>query len=144
MVAFVDDTSMGISTDGIKQFKPEDDWPVQRQPNMHQQLQENVGFYARTLESTGGALAWEKCKVYLFMFVWINGIKVMLPTKSTFPLLEVHSLLTGILYFIALANPDEAFRMLGAFVAPNGDTTTQVKILKDIARRWQTKCLPHT
>ena len=139
MVAFVDDTSMGISTDGIKTFQPKTDWPVQRKPNMHQQLQANVSFYARTLESTGGALAYEKCKVYLLMFVWINGIKTMLANKAKFPPLQIQSLLTGIFHFIALANPDEAFRMLGAFVAPNGDTTTQVKVLKSIAVKWANK-----
>ena len=41
---------------------------------MHKQLQANVAFYARTLESTGGALAWEEYKVYLFMFTWLNEV----------------------------------------------------------------------
>ena len=106
---------------------------------MHTQLQANIKFYARTLESTGGALAWEKCKVYLLMFTWINGIKIMLSNKNDFPPLHVESLLTGIAHFIALANPEEAFRMLGAFVAPNGSTATQVKVLKGLAQKWANK-----
>ena len=130
---------MGVSKDDIKHFKPEANWPVQRQQNMHQQLQANVAFYARTLESTGGALTWEKCKVYLLVFVSINGIKTLLSTKTKFPPLQVKSLLTGIFHFIALANPDEAFRMLGVFVAPNGDNQTQVQILQSIALKWTNK-----
>ena len=109
---------------------------MQPQQTMHLQLQENVGFYGRTLESTGGALAWEKCKAYLLMFVWINGVKIILQNKNDFPPLKVFSLLTGIYHFIKLANPDEAFCMLGAFVAPNGSTETQIKILKQIVKRW--------
>lgn len=139
MVAFVDDTSMGISTDGMKKFHPEPHWPVQPQADMHTQLKANVKFYARTLESTGCVLAWEKCKVYLLMFTWINGIKIMLSNKNDFPPLQVESLLTGIAHFIALANPEEAFRMLGTFVAPNGSTATQVKVLKDLAQKWASR-----
>ena len=139
MVAFVDDTSMGISAEGVKRFHPKPYWPVQPQPTMHMQLQENVKFYAQTLEFTGGALAWEKCKVYLLMFTWLNGVKILLSKKKDFPPLQVESLLTGIVHSIALANPDEAFRMLGAFVAPNGSTATHVKILKGLSQKWANK-----
>ena len=139
MVAFVDDTSMGVSTEGVKRFKPKPEWPVQPQADMHKQLQVNVKFYARTLESTGGALAWEKCKVYLLMFVWVNGIKLLVPNKDKFPPLQVESLLTGMIHLIALANPSEAFRILGAFVAPDGSTDIQVKILKILCQTWANK-----
>ena len=70
------------------------------------------------------------------MFIWISGVKIMLQNKNDFPPLKVFSLLTGIYHFIKLANPDEAFRMLGAYVAPNGSTDTQIKILKQIVARW--------
>ena len=102
---------------------------------MHQQLQENIGFYCRTLESTRGALAREKRKAYLIMSLWINGVKIMLNNKLDFQPLKLFSLQTGISHFIKLANPDEAFRMLGAFVAPNGNTETQVKLLKQMTRK---------
>ena len=102
---------------------------------MRQQLHANIGFYGRTLESTGGALAWEKCKAYLIMFVWVNGVKIILHNKNDFEPLKVFSLLTGLYHFIKLANPDEAFRMLGAFVAPDDSTVTQVNILKEMTRK---------
>ena len=139
MVAFIDDTSMGVSTEGVKRFHPQNYWPLQPQPDMRQQLQANIGFYGRTLESTGGALAREKCKAYLIMFLWVNGVKIMLQNKNDFEPLKVFSLLTRMCHFIKLANPDEAFRMLGAFVAPNGSTTTQVKILKEMTQKWADK-----
>ena len=139
LVAFVDDTSMGVTQEGINTFNPKPYWPVQPQQTMYKQLEANIGFYGRTLESTGGALAWEKCKAYLIMFLWLNGVKIMINNKNDFPALRVFSLLTGMYHFIKLANPDEAFRMLGAFVAPNGSMSTQIKILKELALKWARK-----
>ena len=39
-------------------------------------------------------------------------------------------------YKILLANPEEAFRMLGAFVAPDGNVEDQVKILLTKSTEW--------
>ena len=138
-MAFVDDTSIGVTQEGIQEFKPLDYWPVQPQATMHAQLEANIGFYGRTLESTGGALAWEKCKACLIMFLWIDGITIIVNNKNDFPPLRVFSLLTGMYHFIKIANPDEAFRMLGAFVAPNGCMKKQIKILTEIAQKWAWK-----
>ena len=109
MVAFVDDTSKGVSEEGVKRFKLKPYWPVQPQPTIHQQLQANIGFYGRALESTGGALTWEKCNAYLIMFLWVNAVKFMIQNKNDFQPLKGLNLLTGLYHFIKLANPDEAF-----------------------------------
>ena len=90
----------------------------------------------RVLESTGGALAWGKCTAYIQFFEWVNGIKKMINTKDTQPPLEIKSLMIDVLQKIKLANPFEAFRMLGAYVAPDGNTKEQVEVLTKIAKKW--------
>ena len=64
-------------------FNPHSSWPVQKQKDNHSQLQNNMQFYGGVLESTGGALGWEKCTAYILLYEWINGVKKMVNTKDT-------------------------------------------------------------
>ena len=56
-----------------------------------------------------------------------------------YPSLEVPDVITDEVYQILLANPDEAFRMLGTLVAPDGNTAKQVKILLNKSQEWTDK-----
>ena len=136
---FVDDTSHGITRPAINKFVPSDDSPVIKDTIMRMQLQHNMSFYNSLLQLTGGALAWEKCKAYILEFIWNNGDKSMAPTKDTHPPLEIFDIFHDKFFQILLANPDEAFRMLGAFVAPDGNTTEQIKVLKKKVQAWADK-----
>ena len=68
LVAFVDDTSLGTCAEAMLRFHPQTTWPVQKQNDIHSQLTANMQFYGGVLESTGGALAWEKCTAYILLF----------------------------------------------------------------------------
>ena len=129
LTAFVDDTSTGVTQDAIKKFKPDHSAPVQPQLSMHTQLEKNMGFYSRTLEATGGALSWEKCRAYLLLFEWSNGKKIQVPTKDSHPSLHISNDDLNTIAQILLANPDEAFKMLGIYVSPDGNTKHQQKSL---------------
>ena len=59
----------------------------------------------------------------------------MIITKGTHQSLHIKSLLSEVLQKIKLASPFEAFRMLGAYVAPDGNSKGQVEILTKIAQK---------
>ena len=63
----------------------------------------------------------------------------MANTKDALPPLEIYDVFQEQFHQILLANPYEAFKMLGAFVAPDGNTEEQVKRLKELAQAWATK-----
>ena len=63
----------------------------------------------------------------------------MANTKDVLPPLEICNVFHEQFHQILLANPFEAFKMLGAFVAPDGNTEEQVKRLKAQAQAWATK-----
>ena len=88
---------------------------------------------------TGGAFAWEKCTAYILQFLWENGVKTMAKTKEMYPDLEITDIFTQEIYKILLANPEEAFKMLGAFVAPDGNVDEQVRILIQKSTEWAEK-----
>ena len=98
-----------------------------------------MSFYIALLKLTGGVLAWEKCKAYILQFHWSNGKKLMKKTKDMFPSLDTPDISTDEIYNILLANPKEAFRMLGTVVAPDGNTDEQVKILLQKTIEWAGK-----
>lgn len=67
---FVDDTSLGITTDAMYSLHPSDplDPIVPKCESAYDQASANMRYYHGLLETTGGALAWEKCKVYIIYF----------------------------------------------------------------------------
>ena len=62
---FVDDTSLGITSEAMKRLPQIPDSPVLRSHDIRLQLQHNMAFYNCLLNLTGGALAWKKCKAYI-------------------------------------------------------------------------------
>ena len=63
----------------------------------------------------------------------------MKKTKDMFPSLDIPDIFTDEIYNILLANPEEAFKMLETFVAPDGNTDEQVKILLQKTIEWTEK-----
>ena len=96
-------------------------------------------FYSRTLEATGGALCWEKCRAYLLLSLWINGVQTMLMTKTSHPPLKIDRYGTQTITEILLANLDEAFKTLGIFVDTDENDSTQRKVLQKKAKEWAGK-----
>ena len=133
---FVDDTSLGVTQIATTRTPSINNSPVQRSLDIKQQLTYNMSFYNSLLKLTGGALAWEKCKAYIIKFLWKNGAKSMLKTKDVFPDLDVIDVFTQTIHKILLVNPDQAFEMLGAFVAPDGNVEDQVKVLLKKSTAW--------
>lgn len=136
---FVDDTSLGITQDAIRELHNTLESHVTISLNIRDQIQHNMSFYNALLNLTGGALAWEKCEAYILQFHRTNGKKLMKKTKDMFPSLDVPDIFTDEIYQILLANPEEAFKMLGAYVAPDGNTDEQVKILLEKTTEWSEK-----
>ena len=87
-------------------------------------------FYHGILETTGGALAWPKCKAYIMLYEWSDGIKKIINTKNKFPPLEINTSYSNETFYIKLANPDEVFKMLGTFVVLDGNVKEQVKVVR--------------
>ena len=137
---FVDDTNHGVTHEAMESFHPQDPAPVvPKCDHIYEQVQANMKFYHGILEATGGALAWPKCKAYIMLFEWCNGIKRLVPTKDKYPPLTITTSYSNETFHIKLANPDEAFKMLGAFVALDGNVKEQIKVLKKYADKWAAK-----
>ena len=73
---FVDNTNHGVTYDAMLNFNPPNDSPVvPKCDHVYDQIKANMKIYHWILETTGGALAWPKCKAYIMLFKWCNGIK---------------------------------------------------------------------
>ena len=59
---FVDDTSLGITSEAMKRLPQIPDSPVLRSHDIRLQLQHNMAFYNCLLNLTGGALAWKNAR----------------------------------------------------------------------------------
>ena len=60
----------------------------------------------------------------------------MVKTKEKYPELDITDVFTQEIYKIILANPEEAFKMLGAYVAIDGNVVEQVRILVEKSTAW--------
>ena len=129
----------GVTQEAITTFQPTHDSPVQTSPDIRIQVQNNMSFYKSMLKLTGGALAWGKCTGYILQFYWSNGLKFLHKTKEMYPALDIPDVFTNELYHILLANPSEAFRILGAFVARDANTKKQVEILVEKCQEWASR-----
>ena len=63
----------------------------------------------------------------------------MQKTKDVYASLEIPDIFSKKMYQILLANPEEAFKMLGAYVAPDGNVDEQIKILLKKVNDWAEK-----
>ena len=133
---FVDDSSLGITRTAYDQFHPKPEAPVPKGSSLYHQAQLNTQFYSRLLFTTGGLLAVHKCIAYILLFEWVNGVKRLQKVKHKLEPIKIQQGINQGYDFITIKDPDEAFRMLGGFVAPDGNTKVQVDILYKKAKQW--------
>jgi hypothetical protein len=117
--AFVDDTSLSFTEDDI----------TQTFDNILARLQDVAQKWERVLFYSGGALNLKKCSWQILHWTWPKGVPTLgsqSPTGSTINL-ETQNTRTKIP--IRQTLPNEANRMLGVYLSPSGDTTTQLRVL---------------
>ena len=73
---------------------------------------------------------------YILIFIWINGTKKLQKVKDKYPPMRIQQGINLEEDFVRIQDPDGAFRMLGGFVAPDGNTRVQVEILYQKAKEW--------
>ena len=73
------------------------------------------------------------------MFIWVNGIKKMVKVSDKFPPLKIRQGINLDYDWIKIKNPEEAFRMLGGYVACDGNTMKQVDVLYELAQKLGNK-----
>ena len=137
--AFVDDSSLGVTQSAYNAFHPEPTDPVQKGSTLYEQAKLNAQFYSRLLFTTGGLLAIHKCIAYVLIFRWVNGIKKLDNNKEKCEPIRIRQGINQGLDSIILKNPHEVFRMLGGFVAPDGNTKMQVEVLYKKSKAWAVK-----
>lgn len=118
---FVDDTSLGITQTAMDRFHPKPSDPVQKGHNLYVQTQLNTQFYSRLLFTTGGLLAIHKCLAYILIFQWIKGVRHIKPAETTYARIPIRQGIDLAEDFIKIKDPHEAFKMLGAYVAADGN-----------------------
>ena len=136
---FVDDSSLGITKTAFDNFNPDSNAPVKKGKDLYEQAQLNTQFYSRLLFTTGGLLAIHKCIAYILLFEWYNGTRRLKKVKDSLEPLKIQQGINQDFDFIKIQDPDEAFRMLGGFVAPDGNTRVQCEILYKKAKQWGLK-----
>jgi len=135
--AFVDDTNGGLTTDGFNDFIPSSPTsPVQKQSTLYAQTEANVQFYGRVLFTTGGRLALHKCAISLLRTIWRNGMRRYENTHITTRPLAIQQGISQDYQEIKIVSPKEARRMLGVYVAPDGNCTLQAKLLRSKSEVW--------
>jgi len=138
--AFVDDTTGGLTKDGFDDFTPANSAsPVQKQPTLYEQTEANVQFYGRVLFTTGGRLALHKCAIHLLRTIWRNGRRHYENTHTTTRPLRVQQDVTQAYQEVQIVSPKEARRMLGVYVAPDGNCNLQEKLLRSKSAVWSTR-----
>ena len=134
---FVDDSSrLGITKTAFYKFNPATTAPVPKGTSLYHQAQLNTQFYSRLLFTTGGLLAIHKCIAYILLFEWVNGTRRMKKVKQILDPIKIQQGINQDHDFITIKDPDEAFRMLGGFVAPDGNTKVKVEILYKKEKEW--------
>ena len=136
MDAFVDDANGGLTTDGFNDFTPSSTSPVQKYPTLYEQTEANVQFYGRVLFTTGGRLALHKCAISLLRTLWRNGKRSYENTHITTRPLTIQQGISQDYQKIKIVSPKEARRMLGVYVAPDGNCDLQTKLLRSKSEEW--------
>jgi len=134
--AFVDDANGGLTTDGFNDFAPSSISPVQKYPTLYEQTEANVQFYGRVLFTTGGRLALHKCAISLLRTIWRKGKRSYENTHITTRPLTIQQGISQDYQKIKIVSPKEARRMLGMYVAPDGNCDLQTKLLRSKSEEW--------
>ena len=117
--AFVDDTSLSFTEDDLSQsFDQILLW-----------LQDVAQKWERNLFFSGGALNLKKCSWNILYGTWPKGIPTLVTKSPTGATVQLKTQNDQTPLPIRRTQHDEATRMLGVYISPSGETTTQLKVL---------------
>ena len=126
--AFVDDTALGFTDYGKLTYVA-----------MVKRLQEIAQTWERLLFYSGGALNLKKCFWYILYWQWHDGRPECRVTKSDDPPLTLKSGPNPIPQPITCRSTTDANRTLGVFLAPNGNFSKHLHVLKTKADRFSVR-----
>ena len=126
--AFVDDTSMGFTDPGQLSY-----------PAMISELQHIAQTWEKLLHYSGGALNLKKCHWWMMYWEWKDGRPTLRPHTKDDPSVYLSKGRDKTLHTIKHSATTKANRILGVFLAPNGDFTTQLEILRDKAQKYSAR-----
>jgi len=112
---------------------------VQKQPTLYEQTEANVQFYGRVLFTTGGRLALHKCAIHLLRTIWRHGQRHYAQTHTTTRPMRVQQDVNQGHQEVQIVSPSEARRMLGVYVAPDGNCNLQESLLRSKSEVWSTR-----
>ena len=128
--AFVDDTSMGFTSPGLLTYS-----------DMIIELQHIAQTWEKLLHYSGGALNLKKCHWWLMYWEWIDGRPTLRPHRPD----EYANIYlskgsdTKTMYPIRHSDLSQANRILGVYLAPNGDFSKQLSVLRSKAQQYSTR-----
>jgi len=138
--AFIDDVNSGLNKEALQDFHPAVNTNVlKKYENVYEQTKWNVRLYSRLLFSTGGRLALHKCAIYLLKTIWKNGKRSFQKTHENTPPISIQQGINQETQFIKIEDPSKARRMLGVYVAPDGNSSQQFQILRKKSEQWSKK-----
>ena len=117
--AFVDDTSISFNTD------EEIDMAT-----MVHKITNIASCWNRLLHYSGGALNLQKCAYHITMWEWKHGRPILRTPQIDDPAVRITSMSTATEESIKYQPYDKASRLLGVYISPNGDYSSQIELLK--------------
>lgn len=100
-------------------------------------LEEIAHTWSHLLELSGEALNFKKCSWYILYREWEKGRPQLRPMRPSDPIVKLHSSHSDLPpTTISRKQPNEAQRMLGVYLTPNGDFSTQLKLYKGKANTF--------
>lgn len=116
--AFVDDTSLSFTTDTNDSIE-----------KLVAELTNIASKWNRLLHYSGGSLNLQKCTYHITMWEWKHGRPHIRKPKPDDPEVCINSFTSGNDEVIRYQDYTSANRILGAYLSPSGDFTTQIEVL---------------
>jgi hypothetical protein len=126
--AFVDDTSMGFTDPGLLSYS-----------SMITELQHIAQTWEKLLHYSGGALNLKKCHWWMMYWEWTDGRPMLRPHRPDDPSVQLTKGRDTTPHIIKHSGTTQANRILGVFLAPNGDFTKQLSKLRQKAHQYSSR-----
>ena len=124
--AFVDDTSLGFTDPGVLSIS-----------EMIRRISSIAHTWERLLHFSGGSLILGKCSWYVMYWHWKEDRPVIRPPHSDEPQVTLTSGSDQHLHHnMKRTTVDNASKMLGVYLAPSGDFSSQLRVMKDKADKY--------
>jgi len=136
--AFVDDVNGGLTKEGFQDFIPRNDNILQRGKTVYEQTQYNMQLYSHLLCTTGGKLALHKCAIYMLITHWVQDRRRLQKTHLIYPPIKIQPGIQHASQEVKVEDVRKARRVLGVYVAPDGGSNQQYKILREKSVKWAT------